>query len=284
VSRAGALAERATDSRLDRRLASLKSAGRKALVTFITAGDPTPAATVPALHALVRGGADVVELGVPFSDPEAEGPTIQASSERGLRQGMTLRGCLDMVRRFREEDGATPVVLMGYLNNVLAMGCSEFARAAGAAGVDGLIMVNLPPEEAGELKPELDRHGIRLIYLVAPTTTEARARLILDQAAGFVYYVSLKGITGADHLDPEAVGEKVRWLKDMTALPVMAGFGIKDAASARAVARHADGVVVGSILVRTMADCADRPERIPERLEAQVRELRGGLDGDDQAL
>jgi tryptophan synthase alpha chain len=284
VSSGGARAAAAAESRLDRRLAELGSAGRKALVTFITAGDPVAAATVPALHALVRGGADVLELGVPFSDPEAEGPVIQASSERGLRQGMTLRGCLDMVRRFREEDDATPVVLMGYLNSVLAMGCSVFARAAGEAGVDGLIMVNLPPEEAGELKPELDRHGIRLIYLVAPTTTETRARLILDQAAGFVYYVSLKGITGADHLDAVAVGDKIDWLKAMTPLPVMVGFGIKDAATAGAVARHADGVVVGSVLVRTMADCADRPDRIPERLEAQARELRGGLDGDDQAL
>jgi tryptophan synthase alpha chain len=266
------------DSRLDARLATLRAARRKALVTFITAGDPMPAATVPALHALVRGGADVLELGVPFSDPEAEGPAIQASSERGLRAGMTLAGCLDMVRQFRQDDQSTPVVLMGYLNSVLAMGGDRFAHSAAAAGVDGLIMVNLPPEEAGELRPELDRRGIRLIYLVAPTTTEARARLILEQAAGFVYYVSLKGITGADHLDAAQVGDKLGWLKSMTDLPVMVGFGIKDAAAARAVAAHADGVVVGSALVSTMAGCAARPERIPERLEAQVAELRRALD------
>jgi tryptophan synthase alpha chain len=265
-------------SRLDDRLAALRRDGRKALLTFITAGDPTPAATVPALHALVRGGADVLELGVPFSDPEAEGPVIQASSERGLRQGMTLRGCLEMVRAFRRNDDQTPVVLMGYLNSVLAMGCETFAAAAGDAGVDGLIMVNLPPEEAGELRPALDRHGIRLIYLVAPTTTEARARLILDEAAGFVYYVSLKGITGADHLDADTVGDKLRWLRGMTDLPVMVGFGIKDAASARAAARHADGAVVGSVLVSAMADSADRPEEIPARLEARAAELRRGLD------
>ena len=265
--------------RLDARLAELRGAGRKALVTFITAGDPEPSVTVPALHALVRGGADVLELGVPFSDPEAEGPAIQRSSERGLAQGMTLRGCLDLVRAFRADDEATPVVLMGYLNSVLAMGEQAFAEAAAAAGVDGLIMVNLPPEEAGPLKAALDRYGIRLIFLVAPTTTASRARLILDAASGFVYYVSLKGITGADHLDTAAVGEKLEWLRGLTALPVMVGFGIKDGASARAVAAHADGAVVGSALVRTMAACADDLAAIPERLTGQAREIRVALDG-----
>lgn len=264
--------------RLDRRLEALRTAGRKALVTFITAGDPAPGVTVPALHALVRGGADVLELGVPFSDPEAEGPAIQASSERGLKQGMTLSGCLDMVRSFRAEDAETPVVLMGYLNSVLAMGSERFAAAAAQAGVDGLIMVNLPPEEAAELRAALDRHGIRLIFLVAPTTTEARARMILSEASGFVYYVSLKGITGADHLDVDAVGAKLAWLRGMTDLPVMVGFGIKDGASARAVARHADGAVVGSALVNAMASSADAPDAIPALLEARAAELRQALD------
>lgn len=264
--------------RLDDRLAALRESGRKALVTFITAGDPNPAATVPALQALVRGGADVLELGVPFSDPEAEGPAIQASSERGLNQGMTLSGCLDIVRTFRAADAETPVVLMGYLNPVLAMGIDAFAQAAGEAGVDGLIMVNLPPEEADELQQALEPQGVRLIFLVAPTTTEARARRILGQATGFVYYVSLKGITGADHLNADAVGEKLQWLRGLTPLPVMVGFGIKDGPSARAVARHADGAVVGSALVSSMAACADEPERIPGRLEAQARELRQALD------
>lgn len=267
-----------TGGRLDRRLAGLAQSGRKALVTFITAGDPTPDATVPALHALVRGGADVLELGMPFSDPEAEGPAIQASSERGLKQGMTLRGCLELVRAFRAGDDATPLVLMGYLNTVLAMGVDTFARSAGEAGVDGLILVNLPPEEADLLKLALDREGIRLIFLVAPTTTEARARLILEQASGFVYYVSLKGITGADHLDAEAVGRKVAWLRAMTELPVMVGFGIKDTVAARAVAIHADGVVVGSALVNAMAASARAPAEIPGRLEAQAGALREALD------
>lgn len=264
--------------RLERCLQNLAASGRKALVTFITAGDPTPAATVPALHALVRGGADVLELGVPFSDPEAEGPAIQASSERGLRQGMTLRGCLDLVRRFRESDAETPVVLMGYLNSVLAMGEETFAAAAAAVGVDGLILVNLPPEEAGVLKAALDARGIRLIFLVAPTTTEERARRILAAASGFVYYVSLKGITGAEHLNSVEVAEKLRWLRALSPLPVMVGFGIRDAASARAVGPHADGVVVGSALVRTMAEGGADPEAMFVRLEQQARELRTALD------
>jgi tryptophan synthase alpha chain len=168
---------------------------------------------------------------------------------------------------------------MGYLNSVLAMGCEAFAGAAAAAGVDGLIMVNLPPEEADELQRALTAHGIRLILLVAPTTTEQRARMILARASGFVYYVSLKGITGSALLDLAEVDEKVLWLRGMTRLPVMVGFGIKDGASARAVARHADGAVVGSALVDTVADAGAAPETIPERLQAQVREIRRALDG-----
>jgi tryptophan synthase alpha chain len=265
-------------NRLDERFAELRRQGRKALVPFITAGDPEPAVTVPALHALVRGGADVLELGIPFSDPEAEGPVIQAASERALHQGMTLRRTLTMVETFRRDDARTPVVLMGYLNSVLAMGAAPFADAAAAAGVDGLIMVNLPPEEAGELAPELGRAGIRLIYLVAPTTTEPRARMILDHGGGFVYYVSLKGITGADHLDRDDVGAKLRWLKGMTTLPVVVGFGIKDGASARAVAREADGVVIGSALVATMGAPGLAAEAIPARLETQLAEIRRALD------
>lgn len=265
-------------NRLDVRLQERRDAGSKALLTFITAGDPTPEVTVPALHALVDGGADVLELGVPFSDPEAEGPAIQASSERGLAQGMTLRGCLDMVREFRSTETRTPVVLMGYLNPVLAMGAEAFASAAAEAGVDAVILVNLPPEEAQDILGALDRYHIRLIFLVAPTTTAKRAGIILERAAGFVYYVSLKGITGADNLDPDAVGEKLRWLRGLTDLPVMVGFGIKDGAAAEAVARHADGAVVGSALVTTMAACASAPEEIPARLAAQARELRTALD------
>jgi tryptophan synthase alpha chain len=268
----------ASGGRLDDRLAALSARGRKALITFITAGDPHPQFTVSALHALVRGGADVLELGIPFSDPEAEGPAVQAASERALAAGVTLRVCLDLVREFRAGDVDTPVVLMGYLNSVLAMGCEPFARAAREAGVDGLIMVNLPPEEAGELKQALDVQGIRLILLVAPTTTESRARMILEHAGGFVYYVSLKGITGSDLTDTASVDAKVRWLRSMTKLPVMVGFGIKDAASARSVAKYADGAVVGSALVATVAACGATPEMIPERLQAQAQVIREALD------
>jgi len=265
-------------NRLDSRLAEIRRADRKALVTFITAGDPTPEITVPALHALVRGGADVLELGIPFSDPEAEGPSIQAASERGLAGGMTLRRVLELVSAFRERDPHTPVVLMGYFNSILAMGCERFAAAAAASGVDGLIMVNLPPEESAPLKGPLDEHGIRMIFLVAPTTTEIRARMIIESASGFIYYVSLKGTTGAGNLDASAVGDKLRWLRGLTPLPLLVGFGIKNGADARAVSTFSDGVVVGSALVDTMARQSADPETIPDALIEQVQEIRRALD------
>ena len=265
-------------SRLSDRLEALRQSGRKALVTFITAGDPTLHATVPALHALVAGGADILELGLPFSDPEAEGPAIQTSSERSLAQGTTLLKVLKMVGDFRATDADTPIVLMGYLNSVLAMGNGKFADAACEAGVDGLIMVNLPPEEAGELKPLLDERNIDLVFLVAPTTTPERAAYIASNSSGFIYYVSLKGITGADHLQVESVAEHVGALKTVAQIPVLVGFGIKDAVAARAVAKYADGVVVGSALVRTMFEARDLPETIPDRLAAQIGEFRAALD------
>lgn len=265
-------------NRLESRLEALRQTGRKALVTFITAGDPAPGVTVPAMRALVEGGADVLELGIPFSDPEAEGPVIQAAAERGLASGTTLRVVLDLVEHFRLSDDSTPVVLMGYLNSILAMGCQTFAERAQRSGVDGLIMVNLPPEEAEELRLALDSVSISMILLVSPTTTEARAQYITRAARGFVYYVSLKGTTGSANLDPIAAGARLRWLRQLTSLPVMCGFGIRDAASARAMAAHADGVVVGSALVATVAELGARPEAIPDALRAQVAEIRGGLD------
>jgi len=264
-------------SRLHRTFADRKAAGRTALTTFITAGDPTTAATVPALHQLVASGADILELGIPFSDPEAEGPAIQASSERGLANGITLAACLAMVREFRARDDETPVVLMGYLNSVLAMGEAAFAAAAAAAGVDGLIMVNLPPEESHSLKSELTANGIDLIFLIAPTTTPERTRLIVAEAAGFIYYVSLKGITGADNLNAGEVAEKVAGIRSLTDVPVQVGFGIKDGSSARAVGEHADGVVIGSALVRTMSEHTDDAERLL-RLGEQLQSIRQALD------
>lgn len=265
-------------SRLARCFASLAAARRTALTTFITAGDPTLDATVPALEQLAASGADILELGIPFSDPEAEGPAIQAASERALANGTRLVTCLDMVRSFRKRNDDTPVVLMGYLNSVLAMGEEAFAEAAAAAGVDGLIMVNLPPEEAGTLKAALDRVHIDLIFLVAPTTTDERLPRILDRASGFVYYVSLKGITGADHLDAAGVGQRVQAIKARTTVPVQVGFGIKDGAAARAVGARADGVVVGSALVRIMAEETD-PGRRLDRLGALAGSIRQALDG-----
>jgi len=265
-----------TVTRLAQRMSALKAQGRKSLLTFITAGDPEPGATVGAMHALVAGGTDVIELGIPFSDPEAEGPAIQASSERALAHGVTLLQVLEMVREFRLTDALTPVVLMGYLNSVLRMGEANYAAAAQEAGVDGLIMVNLPPEEAEELRNELTAHEQDLIFLVAPTSTPERSRRILAAAQGFVYYVSLKGITGAGHLDPREVRQKVGELRASTALPVVVGFGIKDGATAKAIGEVADGVVVGSALVATMGEVP--PAEINARLTAQTAELRSSLD------
>ena len=263
-------------SRIGQTFARLQ--GRKALVSFLTAGDPSLQHTLPALHALVEGGADILELGVPFSDPEAEGPTIQASSERALANGVTMAAVLDMVREFRQTDEQTPIVLMGYLNSVLAM--ADFAVRAERAGVDGLIVVNLPPESAHELRAALTEHGIDLIFLVAPTTTDQRAAMIMRHAQGFIYYVSLKGITGADHLDTDRVNQRMQHLQQMTDLPICVGFGIKDAESARAVGRHADGVVVGSALVQTLADHADDVQAGAVALRAACVELRRGIDHD----
>ena len=264
-------------SRLGHRLTGLRRARRKALNTFITAGDPVPEATVPAMHALVAGGADIIELGVPFSDPEADGPTIQAGSERALANGTTLGDVLAMAAAFRTTDQQTPIVLMGYLNVFLKMGYGTFCAAAVEAGVDGVIVVNMPPEEAPEFKAELAARGLDLVLLLAPTTTAERAALIAGQASGFVYYVSYKGITGAAHLDADAVGERLGAIRSrLGELPVLVGFGIKDGASAAAIAAHADGVVVGSILVHTMGttDAVD----IPSRLTAQVLDIRAALD------
>ncbi|MEM7098339.1 MAG: tryptophan synthase subunit alpha [Pseudomonadota bacterium] len=247
----------------------------KALLTFITAGDPNLQVTVPAMHALVAGGADIIELGIPFSDPEAEGPTIQASSERALENNVGLSDVLTVVAEFRETNQSTPVILMGYLNSVLAM--TGFAEKAKAAGVDGLIMVNLPPEEAADIRTTLTAHDIDLIFLIAPTTTDERTELILKNAQGFVYYVSLKGITGADLMQADDVADQLEKLRSRSKLPVCVGFGIKDGATAGRLGGHADGVVVGSALVSLMAEGGD-VEQICHRLTSAVAQLRDGLD------
>ena len=265
-------------ARLQARLDALESAGRKALVPFVTAGDPSLAATVPVMHALVEAGADVLELGVPFSDPMADGPVIQRSSERALARGAGIRYVLECVRGFRERDQATPVVLMGYLNPVEIRGPASFAAAAADAGVDGVLLVDLPPEEADEYRAAFALNGLALISLASPTTPEARLQRLVTQADGYLYYVSFAGVTGADRLDVGDAGQRLQGLRTMAAIPVYAGFGIRDAHSAAAMAAHADGVVVGSALVSALDGSLDEAEAA-QRAVAFLRPLRQALDG-----
>lgn len=266
-------------SRIAQRFAELKETGRCALIPFITAGDPNPGITVPTMHALVEGGADLIELGVPFSDPMADGPTIQYASERALKHNVSLRDVLAMVREFREKDATTPVILMGYLNPVEIMGYEAFTAEAAAVGVDGILTVDMPPEEAGELTAILREKGIDPIFLIAPTTERPRIERICALASGFVYYVSLKGITGAGHLDTNAVVERLALIRSATDLPVGVGFGIKDGESAAKVAAVSDAVIVGSAIVNRMAALEQSPEQIPETLATFVKELRTAMDG-----
>ena len=261
-------------NRIDAKFAELKTTGRKALVPFVTAGDPSLEATVPLMHALVESGADLLELGVPFSDPMADGPVIQRSSERALARGAGMAYVFGCVRAFRERDARTPVVLMGYLNPVEVRGAEAFARDAVEAGVDGVLLVDLPPEEAGEFETAFAANGIAPIRLLAPTTPQARVERVLAGARGYLYYVSFAGVTGADALDPVAAGARIAALRERSPVPVLAGFGIKDAASAAGMAERADGVVVGSALVSALADAAD-----PVRAAAEfLAPLRAALD------
>lgn len=262
-------------NRIDTRFAKLKASQRKALIPFITAGDPSLEATVPVMHALAEAGADVIELGVPFSDPMADGPTIQRSSERALARGAGLSYVFDCVRTFRERDPTTPVVLMGYLNPVEIRGAERFAREAVEAGVDGVLLVDLPPEEAGEFRAAFSTHGLVLILLASPTTSEERLALLGGQAAGYLYYVSFAGVTGADRLDTAAATGRLQAIRARSRVPVAAGFGIKDAASAVAMAREADGVVVGSALVAALDGAPDPAGRARDFLLP----LRQALDG-----
>jgi len=270
-------------NRIDTRFAQLKSTGRKALVPFVTAGDPSLEATVPVMHALVEAGADVIELGVPFSDPMADGPIIQRSSERALARGAGLAYVFDCVRRFRETDAQTPVVLMGYLNPVEIRGAERFAADAVAAGVDGVLLVDLPPEEAEDFRIPFAAQGLTLILLAAPTTTDARMALLCAGAQGYLYYVSFAGVTGADQLDASAASARLRAIRARSPVPVVAGFGIKDAASAAAMAVDADGVVVGSALVAVLAGAAT-PMEAATRASAFFIPLRTALDGAARAL
>lgn len=265
-------------SRIAQRFADLKQAGRKALIPFVTAGDPHPEVTVPLLHAMVAAGADLLELGVPFSDPMAEGPVIQKACERALKHHVGMHDVLAMVKAFREQDKATPIVLMGYMNPVEVMGYDTFAQAAREAGVDGLLTVDMPPEEAGDLVAVLGATDIDPIFLLAPTSVDERIAKICAVASGFIYYVSLKGVTGAANLDVNAVAHKVEQIRQHTDLPIGVGFGIRDADSAARVAQVADAVVVGSAVVNRVAEHAQQPDKINEAVCELLRDMRAAMD------
>jgi tryptophan synthase alpha chain len=263
-------------SRIAGCFAELKAAGRKALIMFVTAGDPEPALTVPLMHALAESGADILELGVPFSDPMADGPVIQRASERALKHGVGLSDVLGAVSSFRKQNSKTPVVLMGYANPIEAMGVEKFVAAAKAAGVDGLIVVDYPPEECGPFVELCGRAGIDCIFLLAPTSTEARIREVARAGSGFVYYVSLRGVTGAGNLDADAVLARLPMIRAATRLPVGVGFGIRDAESARRISRGADAVVIASRLIQEME--AVPPSQAVECARAFVRPIREAMD------
>ncbi|MEN8261710.1 MAG: tryptophan synthase subunit alpha [Pseudomonadota bacterium] len=266
-------------SRLSKKLNELSRVGRKALIPFITAGDPKPAFTVSTLHALVDAGADIIELGVPFSDPMADGPVIQRASERALVHKTSLRDVLGMVKAFRVDDSETPVVLMGYLNPVECMGYTSFAEAAAEAGVDGVLTVDMPPEEASELVELLTEKQVDAIFLLAPNSTDKRIRMMGEVGRGYLYYVSLKGVTGASHLDLGDVERKLAQIRRNTDLPIGVGFGVKDAQTAAAVARLADAVVVGSALIsRIEANLNRSDEEIRAELVGFLKTMRAAMD------
>ena len=257
-------------TRIDSRFADLKRQGRAALVTFVTAGDPDYDTSLAILKALPKAGADVIEMGVPFTDPMADGPAIQAAGLRALAAGQTLRKTLQMVREFRREDQATPIVLMGYYNPIYVLGVDAFLVQAKEAGVDGLIVVDLPPEEDDELCLPALKAGLSFIRLATPTTDGKRLPKVLSNTSGFVYYVSITGVTGAAAPNAVNVGAAVARLKDHTHLPIAVGFGVRDASSARAIAKNADGVVVGSALVEAVRLSLDGGKATPKTVGAVV--------------
>jgi len=250
--------------------------GRSALIPFVTAGDPHPAQTVPVMHAMVKAGADVIELGVPFSDPMADGPVIQRSSERALKHGVGLKDVLAMVAEFRTKDSATPVVLMGYANPIERMGLVPFVAQARKARVDGVLIVDYPPEESDDWLSALEGSGIDPIFLLSPTSTEARIARVAAVAKGYIYYVSLKGVTGAAHIDTADVEAMLRRIRARTRVPVGVGFGIRDGETARRVGRVADAVVIGSRIVQELAD--GPVEAAPERAGRLLAEFRAAMD------
>ncbi len=263
-------------SRIQARFEALRSARRKARIPYITAGDPAPELTVPLLHALVEVGADVLELGVPFSDPMADGPVNQRSSERALAKGVTLHDVIAMVREFRKRDFQTPVVLMGYANPIEAMGIDAFVRAAKSAGVDGVLVVDYPPEECTQFAALAKENGIDPIFMLAPTSTDRRIREVAQVGSGYLYYVSLKGVTGAANIDVAEVAARILKIRSVTRLPIGVGFGIRDAESARRIAETADAVVIGSRIIQEIE--AAGPAQAIARVMELVRPIRAALN------
>ena len=263
-------------SRIAATFERLRAERRAALIPFVTAGDPAPAQSVAIMHALVRGGADVIELGMPFSDPMADGPVIQKSSARALKNGVGLRDVLGYVAEFRRTDGKTPVVLMGYANPIERMGLAAFVAAASKSGVDGVLIVDYPPEESAEWLAALGTSGIDPIFLLSPTSSDARIEMVSRVAKGYIYYVSLKGVTGAANIDTADVQAMIGRIRAKTKVPVGVGFGIRDGQTARAVGRIADAVVIGSRIVQALADAP--VESAPKLAESILAEFRGAMD------
>ena len=265
-------------SRIAQKMQALQQQGRRALIPYIAAGDPEPWITVPLMHALVKNGADILELGVPFSDPMADGPVIQRAAERALKHGISLTKVLAMVREFRDKDKTTPVVLMGYLNPIEVMGYARFAQEAAAAGADGVLTVDLPPEEADGFQPAMKGQGLDTIFLLAPTSPAERIKLIAKAASGFIYYVSLRGVTGAANLDVREVAAKLKEIRGHTKLPLGVGFGIGSPEAAAQVAEFADAVIVGSAVVKRMEEMAAKPDKILTEVPAFIARLREAMD------
>lgn len=264
-------------SRLQACFEKLKQSNQKALISYVTAGDPHPAYTLEIMHTLVAGGSDIIELGVPFSDPMADGPVIQLACERALKHDTSLQNVIDIVRQFRETNSTTPVVLMGYQNPFEIYGIEKFASAVDGI-VDGVITVDLPPEESHQIAPLYRQHDIDTIYLLAPTTRQARVQMITEQASGFLYYVSFKGITGASQIDVASVTEKVADIKKCTRIPVAVGFGIKNADTACQVASCSDAVVVGSAIVSIIAQHGDDMPAATAKVKSLLHEIKDALD------
>ena len=265
-------------SRINDTFAQKQSEQKKLLIPYIVAGDPHLDVSLEVLHAMVEAGADLIELGVPFTDPEAEGPSIQLGHERALLNNVSLADTMGLVKKFREKNTTTPVILMGYVNPIESMGYESFAARAADAGVDGTIIVNLPPEQGVELSESLVANGLAPIYLLAPTTTDKRAAKICAEAKGFVYYVSLKGTTGANTINFDNVEERVNHLRDLCDLPMVVGFGIKDGTSAARVAEFADGSVVGTAIVDIFAEFEKEPEQIVSRVTELLADMREKMD------